>query len=124
MVMRLVFSAVILLASWSVANVSHAGLSINLPGFGLHVPLPGVGISIGLPVVAAPVYPSYYRVELNEPPGYARYNGHGRYYGDRPAYRTYRNDYDYGNRATFSRPYRRDMPRDYYGPAPGRFGSW
>jgi hypothetical protein len=123
MLRHLVCSVVILLASWSVANASHAGLSINLPGFGLNLPLPGVGISIGLPVVTVPAYPSYYRVEMNEPSGYARYNGNGRYYGDSPAYyRTYRNDYYYGDRADFNRSYRRDRARDF-DRYPGRFGA-
>jgi hypothetical protein len=122
MLRHLVCSAAILLASWSIANASHAGLSINLPGFGLNLPLPGVGISIGLPVVAAPAYPSYYRVEMNEPSGYARYYGNGRYYGDSPAYyRTYRNDYYYGDRADFNRSYRRDRARDF-DRYPGRYG--
>lgn len=55
---HILFSTVLLLATWSVANAVHAQFSINLPGFGLSLPAPpGVGINIGLPVVPAAPYP-------------------------------------------------------------------
>ncbi len=77
------FSAVILLATWTVANAAQAQFTINLPGFGLSLPAPpGVGINIGLPVApaapypyqpvaAAPAYPyDYEALDLAAPPDF------------------------------------------------------
>lgn len=80
---HIVFSTLLLLATWSVANAAHAQFSINLPGFGLSLPTPpGVGVNIGLPVVpaapypyqpvaATPTYPyDYETLEMDAPPDF------------------------------------------------------
>jgi hypothetical protein len=108
MLKRVILSAVMVFATWSVATASHAGLSINLPGFGLHLPLPGVGISIGLPVVAAPAYPAYYEQSRYVSPAYVVPGGgsyyiQGQFYGD-----------GYGSRNYHHRYYRPEMPRHRY----------
>lgn len=108
---RIVLSALMVFVSWSVATASHAGLSINLPGFGLHLPLPGVGISVGLPVVAGPAYPDHYR-----PVGYAApvvyapapHYIQGQFYGG--GYGEYR---QYGHGGRYHRNH--DHGRHYYG---------
>ncbi|MEA5114180.1 MAG: hypothetical protein VB050_09130 [Geobacteraceae bacterium] len=99
------YSAVIVLVSWSAATSSHAGFSINLPGFGLSLPLPGAAINIGLPVVAAPVYPSYHQVARHDFRDYDRHDNHGRFDADRDSYHR-----DYGH----------DMARGY-GHGSGKF---
>jgi hypothetical protein len=107
MLKRLVISAALLLASWSMATASHAGFSINLPGFALDLPLPGAGISIGLPVFPAPPAPSYHRVEMYETPVYVRPDRHSRYYEYEPA---------------CDRSYRRHETRGYHH-GPDRFDN-
>lgn len=75
------------------ATASHAGFSINLPGFGLHLPLPGASVNIGLPFVGPPAHPSHHEVAQYERLDYGRHNGHNRSYGYRNSnYRTYGDD--------------------------------
>ncbi len=91
---RMIFYlAVIVLVSWSAATASHAGFSINLPGFGLSLPLPGASVNIGLPFVGYHAQPSYHEVAEYETRNYGRHGGHDRYYGDRDSYRR---DYGHG----------------------------
>jgi hypothetical protein len=91
MVKRLLVSAALLLATWSVATASYAAFSINLPGFSMNLPLPGVGISIGLPVV-----PVYHRGETYAPPVYVRAEKRVRYDERGPYYRHVSRDNDHG----------------------------
>ncbi len=80
---HILFSTVLILATWSAATASSAQFTINLPGFGLSLPAPpGVGINIGLPfvpatpypyqpVAAAPAYPyDYETLDLAAPPDF------------------------------------------------------
>lgn len=83
MVKRLLVSAALVLATWSVASASYAAFSVNLPGFSLNLPLPGASVNIGLPVV-----PVYHRVETYAPPVvYDRVESHVRYDEYRPYFR-------------------------------------
>jgi hypothetical protein len=104
---KLVIAASMVVATWSVATASHAGFSINLPGFGMHLPLPGASVSIGLPFVASHSYPAYHGGARHEYRDYAR---HDSYKGN------------YGNRRSYGRPYDRDMSRPY-GHGPGRYNN-
>lgn len=98
------YSAVIVLVSWSAATSSHAGFSINLPGFGLHLPLPGASVNIGLPFLGTPAHPTYHEVAQYEPHDNGRHGGHDRFYGDRDSYH-------------------REYGHDGYNHGPGRFGE-
>jgi hypothetical protein len=91
MIKRLLISAALLLATWSLATASYAALSINLPGLSMNLPLPGARVSIGLPVV-----PVYHRVETYEPPVCVRAESHVRYDERRPYYRHVPRDNDHG----------------------------
>ena len=104
---KLVIAASMVLATWSVATASHAGFSINLPGFGMHLPLPGASVSIGLPFVASYSHPSYHGGPKHSYRDYGRYDGHGKYDGGRHYY---------------GKSYNRDMPR-HYGHGPGGFAA-
>jgi hypothetical protein len=109
MVKRLILTAAIVLATWSVATASYAGFSIDLPGFSMHLPLPGAGIHLGLPVVGVPATPVYQSVEVYQPPVYVRPARHSHYYEARPYYRHVPRNNDYG----YNR-YGDNCGRDYY----------
>lgn len=109
MVKRLILTAAIVVATWSVATASHAGFSVDLPGFSVNLPLPGAGVHIGLPFVGVPAAPVYQSVEVYERPVYVRPARHVRYYEARPYYRHVPRNYDYGYDG-----YGRDCDRDYY----------
>lgn len=110
MVKRLILTVAIVVATWSVATASHAGFSIDLPGFSVNLPLPGAGVHIGLPFVGVPATPVYQSVEVYDAPAYVRPGRHVRYYESRPYYRPAPRYYGYG----YDR-YGYDCNRDYYG---------
>lgn len=109
MVKRLILMAAFVLGTWSVATASHAGFSVDLPGFSMRLPLPGAGIHIGLPVVGVPAAPVYQRVEVYEPPVYVRTVRPARYYEARPYYQHVPGYYGHGHDR-----YGDHCDRDYY----------